>query len=79
MTRETLVEANRLNHDIQDLENQIRIVEDMHHCDASIQIRCDQIGSITIAYDDLKDDIIDMILDRLNSTKDALEDKLGWL
>lgn len=79
MTRETLVEANRLNHDIQDLEVQIQIVEDMHHCDNSIQIRCDQIGSITITYDDLKDDIIDMVLNRLNSTKDALEDKLRWL
>jgi hypothetical protein len=80
MTRELLVEANRLNHAIDDLENQIAIVEDMHHCDNSIQIRCDQIGEITIAGDDeLKDDIIDMVLGRLNNAKDDLEDKLRLL
>ena len=80
MTRELLVEANKLNHAISDLENQIALIEDMHHCDNSIQIRCDQIGMITIAGDDeLKDDIIDMVLNRLNNAKDNLEDKLRLL
>ena len=80
MTRELLQEANKLNHAITDLENQIALVEDMHHCDNSIQIRCDQIGSITIpAEGELKDDIIDMILNRLNNAKDDLEDKLRLL
>ena len=77
MTRELLVEANKLNHAIDDLDNQIKIVEDMHHCDNSIQIRCDNIGTITIpAEGELKDDIIDMVLNRLNNAKDNLEDQL---
>lgn len=80
MTRELLAEANKLNHAINDLDAQIRIVEDMHHCDNSIQIRCDQIGEITITGDDeLKDDIIDMVLSRLNNTKDNMEDQLRLL
>lgn len=80
MTRELLQEANKLNHAIQDLDAQIRIIEDMHHCDNSIQVRCDGIGSITIAGDDeLKDDIIDMVLNHLNNAKDNMEDKLRLL
>lgn len=80
MTRELLQEANKLNHAIDDLNAQIRIVEDMHHCDNSIQIRCDGIGSITIpAEGELKDDIIDMVLNRLNNAKDNMEDKLRLL
>lgn len=80
MTRELLQEANKLNHTITDLEAQITLVEDMHHCDNSIQIRCDNIGSITIAGDDeLKDDIIDMVLRHLNNAKDDLEDRLRLL
>lgn len=80
MTRELLQEANKLNHAIDDLDMQIDIVEGMHHCDDSIQIRCDRIGSITIAGDDtLKDDIIDMVLSRLNNAKDNMEDKLRLL
>lgn len=80
MTRELLQEANKLNHAITDLENQIALVEDMHHCDNNLHIRCEQIGEITIAGDDeLKDDIIDMVLNRLNNAKDDLEDKLRLL
>ena len=80
MTRELLQEANRLSHAIDDLDNQIAIVEEMHHCDNSIAIVCDNIGSITIPWDDeLKDDIIDLVLSRLNNAKDNLEDKLRLL
>lgn len=80
MTRELLEEANKLNHAINDLENQIRIVEDMHHSDNVLQLRCDQIGSISIAGDDeLKDDVIDMILSRLNNVKNNMEDALRLL
>lgn len=80
MTRELLVEANKLNHTISDLENQIAIVEDMHHCDNSLVIEVDTIGAVTIpAEGELKDDIIDMILNRLNNAKDDLEDKLRLL
>lgn len=80
MTRELLQEANKLNHTISELTNQIALVEDMHHCDNNLHLRCEQIGEITIAGDDeLKDDIIDMILNRLNNAKDDLEDKLRLL
>lgn len=80
MTRELLQEANKLNHAIDDLGNQIRIVEDMHHCDNNLTLKVESIGSITIAGDDeLKDDIIDMILNRLCNAKDDLEDKLRLL
>lgn len=80
MTRELLKQANQISHAITDLETQITIVEEMHHSDNSIQLRCDQIGSITIPADDeLKDDIIDMVLNRLNNAKDDLEDELRLL
>ena len=80
MTRELLVEANRLNHAIQDLENQIAIVEDMHHCDDNLVISCNNIGAVTIpAEGELKDDIIDMVLRRLDNAKDKLEDALRML
>ena len=80
MTRELLEEANKLNYAIADLEAQIKIVEDMHHTDHNLYLRCEQIGEITIAWDDaLKDDIIDMILRRLNYDKDSMEDALRLL
>lgn len=80
MTRELLQEANKLNHTINDLENQIALVEDMHHCDNPLQLVCNTIGSITLnGFNELKDDIIDMILNRLNNAKDDLEDQLRLL
>ena len=76
MTDELLIQANNLKHTIRDLEAQIQIIEEMHHCDNSIQIRCDTIGAITITGgDELKDDIIDVILGRLNSRKEGVEDE----
>lgn len=82
MTRELLAQANKLNHAIQELDNMITIVEDMHHCDKELQLRCDQIGSISIpglCDDEFKDDIIDMVLSRLNNKKEDLEDQLRLL
>lgn len=80
MTLETLQKANCLNHAISELDTQIRIVEDMHHCDNSIQLRCNQVGEITIpAEGELKDDIIDMVLKHLNDAKDEMEDALRLL
>lgn len=80
MTRELLKEANRLSHAITDLEVQIKIAEDMHHCDHCMTLEVDTIDAITIAWDDeLKDDIIDMVLRRLNKVKDDLEDELRLL
>ena len=75
MTDELLKQANNLKHTIRDLEAQISIIEEMHHSDNSIQIRCSQVGEITIPNDDeLKDDIIDLILGRLNNKKEEVED-----
>ncbi len=80
MTRVLLQEANKLNHAIADLEAQIMIVEDMRHCDSSITLGVETIGAITIAGDDeLKDDIIDMVLKHLNEARDNMEDKLRLL
>lgn len=80
MTRELLEQANRLNHAIDNLEAQIAIVEDMHHCDKSMTLEVDTIGAITIPWDDeLKDDVIDLVLKHLNKTKDDMEDKLRVL
>ena len=80
MTRELLQEANKLDHAITDLEAQINLIEDMHHCDNYLHLRCEQIGEITIAWDDtLKDDIIDMVLRRLGNVKDNMEDALRLL
>lgn len=80
MTRELLAEANRLSHAIDHLDAQIAIAEDMHHCDNNMTIEVDTIGAITIAGDDeLKDDIIDMVLRRLNNAQEDMEDKLRLL
>lgn len=76
MTEELRQKANILHRQIRDLEEQVQIIEDMHHCDNSIQIRCNQIGEITIAGDDeLKDDIIDLVLNKLNTKKGEAEDE----
>lgn len=80
MTRELLQEANRLSHAISELENQIAIAEDMHHCDIGLTLKVESIGSITIpAESELKDDIIDMVLNRLNNAKNSMEDRLRLL
>lgn len=80
MTRELLTEANRLSHAIDHLDAQIAIAEDMHHCDVNLVLKADQIGSITIPWDDeLKDDILDMVLRHLNNAQNDLEDKLRLL
>lgn len=80
MTRELLAEANRLSHAISDLENQIAIIEDMHHCNNNLTLEVDTIGAITIPTEsELKDDIIDLVLRSLNKDKDDMEDKLRLL
>ena len=80
MTNELLQQANRLRHAITALESQIHIVEDMHHCDNSMNLGVVTIGAITIAWDDeLKDDIIDLILNKLNAKLKELEDEFARL
>jgi len=80
MTRELLQEANKLNHAISYLDAQIRIVEDIHHVDSPLQISCNGIGAVTLdGFDELKDDIIDMVLNHLNNKKEALEDQFRMM
>lgn len=76
MTEEIRTKANQLARQLEDLEAQVQIVEGMHHCDVDIQITCEGVGDITIAYDDeLKDDILDVVLNRLNTKKGEVEDE----
>ena len=80
MTRELLQQANQINHNLNDIEYQIRKVEDMHHCDNYLTLEVDTIGAITIeGTSELKDDIIDLILRRLTNKKEELEDELRLL
>lgn len=76
MTDELRQRANTLHRQIGDIRAQVQIVESMHHCDNDIIITCDEVGSITIAYDDeLKDDIIDIVLRNLNKQEEEAEDE----
>lgn len=76
MTDELLKQANNLKHTIHDLEAQIAIVEDMHHSDNNLILEVDTIGAITIAWDDeLKDDLLDIVLNRLTTKKEEVEDE----
>lgn len=76
MTEEIRTKANQLARQLEDLEDQIQIIEDMHRSNNSIQIRCNHVGEITIAGDDeLKDGIIDLILDKLTTQKEEVEDE----
>lgn len=80
MTRELLQQANHINHGITAIETQIKIVEDMHHCDYNLALAVDTIGSVTIdGTAELKDDILDTVLRYLNNKKEELEDELRLL
>lgn len=80
MTKETLQEAISLSRTISDLEAHIKIVKSMQDSDNDLVLGADTVGSISIAGDDaLKDDIIDIILSRLNNDKDNMEDALRLL
>lgn len=80
MTRETLVEANRLNHALSELETRIRVVKDMHHCDNNLTLEVDQIGAVTLnGCDELKNDILNLVLSSLNNKKGILEDQFRLL
>lgn len=75
MTDEVRQRANALHKQIEDLDAQIRIIEDMHHSDNNLTLEVDTIGAVTIwGEDELKDDIIDIVLNRLNTRKGEVED-----
>lgn len=76
MTEEIRTKANQLVRQLEDLKDQVQIVEDMHHCAVDIHIACEGVGDITITYDDeLKDAILDVVLNRLNTQKGEVEDE----
>lgn len=76
MTDEIRIKANQLARRLEDLEAQIQIVEGMHHCDVDTHIACEGVGDITITYDDeLKDAILDVVLNKLNTEKREVEDE----
>lgn len=76
MTEEIRTKANQLARQLEGLKDQVQIVEDMHHCAVDIHIACEGVGDITITYDDeLKDTILDVVLNRLNTKKGEVEDE----
>lgn len=76
MTEEIRTKANQLVRQLEGLKDQVQIVEDMHHCAVDIHIACEGVGDITITYDDeLKDAILDVVLNRLNTQKGEVEDE----
>lgn len=78
MTRELLQTANQINHDIQDLENQIRITESMLHDSDKLKIFSDEIGSVTLSQE-ARLDVLNLVLGDLNTRKEELEDRLRML
>lgn len=76
MTEEIRTKANQLARQLEDLEAQVQIVEGMRHSDVDIHIACEEVGKVTITYDDeLKDAIIDLILNKLTTQKEEVEDE----
>lgn len=76
MTEEIRTKANQLVRQLEGLKDQVQIVEDMHHCAVDIHIACEGVGDITITYDDeLKDTILDVVLNKLNTEKREVEDE----
>ena len=78
MTRELLKQANQLQHAITDTEGQIKIVTEMMSVNFSLQIRTDQIGSVTLD-DDTKSNVLALVYTSLNNKRDELENKLRLL
>lgn len=80
MTEELRQRANALHKQIEDLTNEIQLVEDMHHSGNNLYLSCSDTGAITIAGDEqLKDDLLDIILSRLNAKKEEVEDEYRML
>lgn len=75
MTEEIRTKANQLARQLEDLKAQVQIVEDMY-CDIDIHIACEGVGDVTITYDDeLKDTILDVVLNKLTTQKEEVEDE----
>ena len=76
MTRELLQEANGLNHAIIDIEQQIRRVEEIHQSNQPLRIGTSTAGSIPIDDAELIADITNMVMARLNQTKEDMYNRL---
>lgn len=78
MTRELLQTANKLNHDITELENQYKIAESMLHDSDTLILRCPDIGSVTLSRE-ARLDVLNTVLGDINERKEELEDRLRML
>ena len=78
MTQELLQTANKINHDIQDLEDQLKVTECMLHDSDDLKIYCPDIGSVTLSPE-ARLDVLNIVLGDLNSRKEEQEDRLRML
>ena len=76
MTRELLQEANKLNHAIIEVEEQIRRVEEICQSNQPLRINTSNTGSVTIDDAVLITDITNMITARLNQVKEDMYNRL---
>ena len=76
MTRELLQEANRLNHAIIEVEEQIRRVKDIRQSNRSLRINTSTTNSVTIDDAKLIVDVTDMVIARLNQVKEDMYNRL---
>ena len=78
MTRELLVEANKLNHEITELENQLQIVESMLHSDNHLWVSDHDSGEVMLSPE-ARLDVLNTVLGDINERKEELEDRLWML
>ena len=76
MTRELLQEANRLNHAIIEIEEQIRRVEEIRQSNQPLRIGTSTAGSTPIDDAELIADITNMVIARLNQVKEDMYNRL---
>ena len=78
MTRELLQTANKINHEITELENQYRIVESMLHDSDTLALHCPNIDSVTLSPE-ARLVVLITVMGDINERKEELEDRLRML
>ena len=78
MTLETLQEANKLNHEIRQLEDKIAIVANMEENHVSVTLHNSEIGSVILTAD-LRDEVLGIVLNSLLKQVGEVKDKLRAL
>lgn len=78
MTRELLQTANKINHEIMDLENQLQLVESMLHSDNHLWISDHDNGEVTLSPE-ARLDVLNTVLGDISERKEELEDRLRIL